>query len=273
MNVICFPMLPKYLAVKKYEELILPNLSDFDNIQKAVQFDPDSSEVNWLPVGEKISMSLIEDFRNTVYDSVLNQFPLYKSTRTVNNREFDIFMMKTVGPALEKLELTTTMAAVPDMWYYMNIVLFPDLVVLRWKDSRAKSVINHERFFANTRNYLGLLWTRYYFFVDKDDSSNPWWMIENLTEDDYVGMLERTKSRGELALTREMGRVIAKMRLDNKSGRRVFAIDEIIREFMKNVRIATNCYDTTFLAKNPTDMRDLLTSELNRARNTVTKSI
>ena len=263
MNLICFPMIPKSFAIKKYEELILPNLSDSIKFRNSNHFNGDSNEINWLPVGTKIEMSKIVDFRQFVFDKVAEHFPLLMDEKNIDGRKLDLLLIKTIGPKLSAMGLTASMAAVIDMWYYMNVVLFPELVIMRWKKNLSND-INPERFFTTTRNYMGSLWARFFFFFDPINP-NPWWVIENLTEDDFVGMLERTKSKGAVELTRQKGKLIANMRMDNKITRGIKDIDVVIRIFNKNIAASTNCFDIAFLSKNISDITELLNREMNRA--------
>lgn len=272
MNLTCFPMIPKSFAIKKYEELILPNLSDTSKFRSINNFIEDSSEINWLPVGTKIEMAKIASFRRVVFEKVSDQFPLLMDDNNIDGRKLDLLLIKIIGPSLKDMGLTASMAAVMDMWYYMNIVLFPELVIMRWK-KRSNNEINPERFFTATRNYIGSLWSRFFFFFDPENTGNPWWIIENLTEDDFVGMLERTNSKGAIKITRQKGALIAKMRMDNKTKRTFSEIDSIIRNFHKNVAASINCFDIAFLSKNVSDINELLNREMARAINNVNNKL
>lgn len=266
MNLICFPMIPKSVASNRFDNLIMPYLDDLEKIREHNVFDSKSSEVNWLPVGTKIRMNLIEEFRSDVYKAIEKAFPNSLTIGTVDGHNLDILLIKIIGPKLASMGLTASMASTYDMWYYMNTVLFPDVVALRWRTvKQERCSINWDRYFAGARNYFGSLWNRFFFFYDRRNSDNPWWIIENLSEDDFVGILERTNSRGALDFTRERGRIIARMRMENRISRKYRNLDTVIREFNKRIRISTNCYDIAFLSKNPKSMEELMKREMAKA--------
>lgn len=173
-------LLPR-LEAFQYEEKIAESLSKID-VNNNYSYTALEADLQWLPVGDRSEGTEINVLRDKIMTLVKDE-GLTNSTSRASMTKFD----HKLGLALlEWLDITPSMAADTGMWAYLNIVLVPDLIKIRWT---IKGKINSERFYGNTRNYLGSLWWGAYL-ADDDKLYNK------LSADEFVGWFERTSIRG-----------------------------------------------------------------------------
>ena len=173
-------LLPR-LEAFQYEEKIAESLSKIDD-KNNYSYTAIEADLQWLPVGDRSEGTEINALRDKIMNLVREE-GLTNSTSRAAMTKFD----HKLGLALlEWLDITPSMAADTGMWAYLNIVLVPDLIKIRWT---IKGKINSERFYGNTRNYLGSLWWGAYL-ADDDKLYN------HLSADEFVGWFERTSIRG-----------------------------------------------------------------------------
>lgn len=92
-----------------------------------------------------------------------------------------------------------------DVWQYLCAVLVPDVVVWRWRGADEDREVKAVRYLGGARNSLGRLWLRAEMFRD-DRLSDPWLLHDELNEDNFVGILERSRFARFPAGCREVAR-------------------------------------------------------------------
>ena len=174
-----YPMLKSY----KYDQKI----DLIENILKKEsyiwRFNED--EISWLPLGTKVK----EDELQKLRDNIINFVDTEKLEDLAANRKtkFDI---KLGLKLLEWIDISPAVASEPEIWAYLNIILIPDVIKLRWE--KEDKVINRERYYDKSRNYLGKLWWGAYLSTKEDDK-----LFEYIKEhDEFDTFFDRANSRG-----------------------------------------------------------------------------
>jgi len=173
-------LLPR-LEAYEYEEKIADSLSKINDFNE-YHYTVVESDLQWLPVGDRSEGKDISALREKIM-TLVKEEGLTSSTSRAAMTKFD---HKLGLSLLEWLDITPSIAADIGMWAYLNIILVPDLIKIRWT---IKGKINSERFYGNTRNYLGSLWWGAYLASDEQ-------LYNHLSADEFVGWFERTSIRG-----------------------------------------------------------------------------
>lgn len=98
-----------------------------------------------------------------------------------------IFDRKFAELLFTKMNITPSVAATLPMWYFVNIILVPDVLYWRWGDSP-------ERYYSQTRRvYSSRAWWTYYLFSDSEEYKRK---FEAITEKLLSDLFERTNSHG-----------------------------------------------------------------------------
>ncbi len=200
-----FPQFPYYLAKTYYDEKIILNL---DPILIRKQIDIyDSKGLTKTAIGDTVSFEEIISIRDNCIDDLERQsIKIEKEPNLLITSTLDYVFAKSLFNNMDKY-LTPALASNNDMWAYLNLRVFPDIVVYRWRKKKNDEYsINPERFFKITRNYCGTLWWRAYFFCDKSNEKDNWWLLKELSEDNLVAITERTRLRGYPNLPIQLGK-------------------------------------------------------------------
>lgn len=98
---------------------------------------------------------------------------------------------RAIAKSLAELDLPVGEMLRPDVWTWIAVHLFPDYLTWRW--ARPDGSITEARVSGPIyRNALGRLWLRGVVFDRGAESSNRWALMEGITEDASVAILERT---------------------------------------------------------------------------------
>ena len=104
---------------------------------------------------------------------------------------------------LENLKILPFEACQGDTWAFFGCVLLPDLVRWRFFDKDKPTTL--ERFSDGgkwgLRNTFGRLWWRAYILADSK-KTDPYFLLNNLGEDELVQITERPKIAGNITLAR-----------------------------------------------------------------------
>ena len=174
-----YPMLKSYkydIKIDEIEELLKTETYTW-------KFNED--EISWLPLGSPVKEEELKNLRQNIMDFVktenLEGLPDNRKTK------FDI---KLGLKLLEWIDLSPSVASEPEIWAYLNIILIPDVIKLRWE--KEDRVINRERYYDKSRNYLGKLWWGAYLSTKGDDK-----LFEYIKEhDEFDTFFDRANSRG-----------------------------------------------------------------------------
>lgn len=145
------------------------------------------SDLHWLPMGNRAELKEIEDLRSNIINFM--QSENFKPVASAQERT--AFDRKLGLKLLEWLDITPSIAADNGMWAYMNIVLIPDLMKVRWGYSEKSEPrkINHERYYDTNRSYLKKLWITAYLINDKE-------LYLKLKQDEIDVWYDKTFNRG-----------------------------------------------------------------------------
>ena len=119
-----------------------------------------------------------------------------------------------------------------EMWSWIAVQLVPELVA--WRFSRDGGGVSVERFAgALVRNAIGRLWLRGVTFDEGSDSLDRWGLVNAMSEDASVGILERPSLSADRRLARAICRSwIITGKVDEGSG------EALLREAVKKIRVA-----------------------------------
>ncbi|MXI85938.1 DUF6339 family protein [Sphaerochaeta halotolerans] len=200
-----FPQFPYYLAKTYFEEKIVANLAPV-----SIRSEIDIYDTNGLSkpaIGDIVNIEEIISIRNNCIDELEKyNIRIENEPNLLTTSTLDYVFAKSLFKNMGKY-LTPSLASDNDMWTYLNLRVFPDIVVYRWRRKKNNEYsINPERFFKITRNYCGTLWWRAYFFFDKSNEIDNWWLLKELSEDNLVAITERTRLRGYPNLPIQLGK-------------------------------------------------------------------
>ncbi len=203
----------KYSAYPRLDDWgasrLLAELAPLSAAELAAEAAPFSKRTHFHPTARsRVTEAELMDFRSRA----LRAFAGLSETAE-GRRDFD----RNMGRLLATLQdLSPSEAGRREVWNHMSLVVLPDLVFWRWptKDGGRPS---RERLLGSPRNALRRLWWRQYLLGED--------LVEFLSEDELVGITERTSSIGSspkvarafagvLRVAVERGRVPAPLRED-----------------------------------------------------------
>lgn len=150
-------------------------------------YTPSDSDLHWLPMGNRVDLNEIKQLRFNII-SFMHSENLGPVASAQERTTFD----KKLGmKLLEWLDITPSIAADNGMWAYLNIVLIPDLVKIRWgySEKGESHPINHERYYDTSRAYLKKLWITAYLINDEE-------LYSKLKQDEIDVWYDKTYNRG-----------------------------------------------------------------------------
>ena len=124
------------------------------------------SDLQWLPMGNRAELKEIENLRFNIISFMHSE--CLKSVASAQERT--AFDRKLGLKLIEWLDITPSIAADNGMWAFMNIILIPELIQIRWgyTEKGEQRKINHERYYDTNRAYLKKLWFTAYLIDDKE---------------------------------------------------------------------------------------------------------
>ena len=138
-------------------------------------------------------------------------------------------------------------AASPDVWTFMNMMVFPDITMWRygqWSESIDSWTLAPDRMFALNRSVFGRLWWRAHIFGPE--------IASNLGEDEIVQILERPRLGGNPELARILGRSLLDTALTSPSIPRM----NLLRDVMK--RLGRKMAVVSAHSLSPAELRDFV---------------
>lgn len=138
----------------EYEENI--KLAEKQIKENNFSFNMPEEKLQWLPVGTRVTYKELQELRK----NIINFVSEHKITRETPGTELIKFDRELGIKLVEWLDITPSIAADNGMWAFLNIVLIPDVVFLRWDNDNAKKTETslHARFYNPRRSYLKSLW-------------------------------------------------------------------------------------------------------------------
>ncbi len=223
--------MPTYMASRMINENVRPNIRSITAIKGTFDSDTLKKKCLWLPSGDRMSWSEIIGRKmkiDSLTDPIVSAAPAGGCFSKLDHQMYRL--MHDCFP-----EMTPALASRQEVWNTINVGLFPHIIVYRWR--KANGDLNNERFISSNRNYFGSMWWRAFFFYDSD-SADPYWILDNLNEDDFVQIMERVKLRGYPSLAKSLGKKIVEIRRISKttSFPQVF-YDVIIRQSIVDLRV------------------------------------
>lgn len=204
----------------------------------------DKMVVEWA---DKIDKDLPEEYK-TLRKEILEAND--RSKRKVrDNKDYskkkdyftDLFFAIELYSILDKYGFSIRMASNDQVWIYLCVVVFPDIVHARYPGIKTKingeyieRNINEERFWKTRRRiYLKVLWWYVYLSLQVDqngsfDREKTIQVLENNTTDEIVQIVERSGEAGYRAdVYREIMRYYSENRkkYDNEVFRRVMVLN------------------------------------------------
>src|SRR5260370_25862083 len=132
----------------------------------------------------------------------------------------------------QKMYITPSEAARPEVWNFFACVLLPDIV--RWRFPGSGGVTSKERFQGKNRgirNTFGRTWWRAQILY-RPDTQNPYVLLYQLGEDELVQIMERPGIAGSSALAAQ----ISDSYLTASAVDSGISSQEVLRDAMKRLR-------------------------------------
>ena len=168
----------EYETKIKYVENIMKN-GDYE-------YFVNESELVWLPIGNRVSIKDLKTLRKNVKSFV-------QSNITINtpSQELTKFDKALSQKLLDWLDITPSIAADTGMWAYLNIMLIPDVIKIRWgyDDKGKPREVKHDRYYHSNRAYLKKLWFSAYMLNDPE-------LSKILKPDQMDHWYDKTSTRG-----------------------------------------------------------------------------
>lgn len=144
-------------------------------------------------------------------------------------RRFD----RQCGPLLlENMGISPHQANSPGIWAWLTCIALPDLVRWRWKANRATGRVSEARFLRINRNTFGRLWWR--AWVLHDPSAKNEWRLLELSEDNLVAIMERTRS---IASSRVLAVAFATEILNVATNRRMPVMRDATKRVLRTLSV------------------------------------
>lgn len=237
---ICYPLLPQFLTGEMFED-VLSFRNDYSEIRRHISLEELEDKVSWpASGGKRVDWDVFSAIRSA-FDELL-----YKRVigSDMTPQDFDHKVYRILKNNLP--DLTPSLAAKMEFWNFMNVGLLPDVVVFRW--GRENKEINKERFFSKRRNYLGTLWWRVDMFFDDAaiDDAGKWKVLDTLSEDEFVQIMERPRLAGYQGLALALGREVADIRQNCKVPASL--MKDLVRNALVELRIQAVSIDFNLIA-------------------------
>ncbi len=146
------------------------------------------ADLHWLPMGNRVELKELETLRSNIIDFISSE-DLRPAASAQARTAFD----RKLGLKLrEWLDITPSIAADTGMWAYMNIMLVPELIRLRWgyTEKGEERKINYERYYDTNRAYLKKLWFTAYMINDTE-------LYLRMKQDEIDIWYDKTFNRGQ----------------------------------------------------------------------------
>lgn len=197
--------------------------------------------------GDNIIQNLDEDYiklRMSVLD-VCEQCKKKMADNSAYSKKkdyfFDLFFGIELYKIFEQFGFNIRMASNDQIWIYLSVKVFPDLVYCRYPGGKVKTNygleyrnINVERFYKSKRRiYLKVIWWYIYLSLQKDQNGMPDYdktldILRNNSTDEIVQIVERSGKTGyRTEVYRGLMRFYANHRniYDNKRFRQVMVLN------------------------------------------------
>lgn len=181
---------------KKYK--LYPRLDDIDydraitDVEAVLRtgtykYNPDEADLQWLPLGDKVSIKELADLRERIM-SLVKERGLTTNSKKTEWTKFDRVLGEKL---LEWMPISPSIAADNGMWAYLNICLVPDLIKLRWSydEYGLPQSIGREHYYSSQESYLKRQWFGAYLLDDKE-------LHTTINRDVFDSLMGRTFTRG-----------------------------------------------------------------------------
>lgn len=255
-----YPLLFGYTACGLVNDHVKNNIHTLQHLQETFDAEFIKNKVIWVPGCERVDWDEVLDIRDTIHKTT-NKFIIEEPYPT-NFLKFDQTMYPLIHDSLSLM--TPGMAGRIEVWNFFNAALLPDVVTYRWRKRNSDEFNISDRFFNMYRNYIGSLWWRTYFFYD-ESNDDPYHILNGLTEDDFVQVLERPKLRGYPKLALAIGKMVSTIRQSNSYENIPGLIKNlVIRQALVDLRVEALGYDFYSIGESQEDLDKYVTATFAR---------
>ena len=178
--------------------------------------------------GNRIKENALKVLQQELRDSA-RQSGYPDTPSSSQKRDFDAISGQLLH---QKMYITPSEAAKPEVWNFIACILLPDIV--RWRFPGSGGVTSKERFQGKNRgmrNTFGRVWWRAQILY-LPDKENPYTLLYKLGEDELVQIMERPGIAGSPALGAQISASFLTASADNDG----ISGPEILRDAMKRLR-------------------------------------
>jgi hypothetical protein len=166
----------------------------------------------------------------------------FPATSLRARQEFD----RRIAIMLSNLKFPIGEMVRPDVWTWIAVNLVPHLVT--WRFGTDDGRVSEDRFLGILqRNAFGRLWLRGRVFDRGPDSDDRWGLVNAISEDASVAILERTSIAGDWVLARIIGEEWLAERKAGKNADRLLR-DAAVRIRMNSAILETGIFSVSELA-------------------------
>lgn len=192
-----YPRLPKYIAPILAKNRAAKSLDELRRLSAV-----EHGAAWYAPTGgNRVDKERLKQIQGMIQDCADRfEYPngIDVSTRQKFDAECAVILHQNMG-------ITPSEAANLEVWTFMTCIMLPDIV--RWRFPGDQSRTNVERFIGSARglrrNAFGRLWWRAYLLC-QPSADEPYWLVEQLNEDELVQITERPSLAGSPVLAQQI---------------------------------------------------------------------
>lgn len=227
MSVNLYPRLDSLTASRMHEKMIDKSVTQLAETSSIEHRDAIYTQTGGSNVDDATLKTIIEEVRNIAKAC---GYPNKKDQKMQSR-----FDAKVAAWLYDNMDISYGEVIRKDVWSFIALVMLPD--VSKWRYPS----FNKNRLLGGVRNVFQRLWFRAYMFDLGGKEETRWKLLETLTEDAMVAIIERPSISANKNLARNIG--LSWIRASNEIGRE--KMEDINRMAMKYLRqtVPTICLD------------------------------
>lgn len=241
MSILLFPRLPRAAVVELRHHHSSHSAGDLSK-HWSVEHE---RQIFTQTAGKRVDREQLSELREAVVDAASEcGFPNHRRQKAI--ADFDLRCAQIL---YEMPQIPMVEAFRPEMWSFLSLVLLPDVAMWRYPG------IPLERVSGGVRDVFRRLWQRAFQIAAVPGFPENWSLLDSLSEDAFVQILERPG----LAADRRLSRLIAEVWVEMSEAVGAGSMEDLHRRAVRNMRsvFPIICFDVL----GDDEMRDLVLRE------------
>jgi len=218
MSVKLYPRLDSLTALQLHVKMEGKSIAELLEMSSIDHRDAIYTQTGGANIDDASLIKMIEEIRNIAKEC---GYPDKKDQKMQSK-----FDARVAAWLLNNMEISFGEVIRKDVWSFIALVMLPD--VSKWRYPG----FNKERLLGGVRNVFQRLWYRAYMFDLGGKEETRWKLLEALTEDAMVAIIERPSISANQILAKNIG--LSWIRISNEIGRE--KMEAVNRTAMKYLR-------------------------------------